>query len=57
MLSKVVKKKKEKLRGKYQARLLPNGNPDVKWKLTTAEAGNYKVILNTKDVTVTFQKQ
>jgi hypothetical protein len=40
-----------------KARLLPSGNPDVKWKLTSAEAGNYKITLNTKDVTVTFQKQ
>ena len=40
-----------------KARILPNGNPDVKWKLTSAEAGNYKVTVNTKDVTVTFQKQ
>ena len=27
-----------------KGRLLPNGNPDQKWKLTSAEAGNYKVI-------------
>ena len=40
-----------------KARLLPSGNPDVKWKLTGAEAGNYKITLNTRDVTVTFQKQ
>jgi SusE-like outer membrane protein len=40
-----------------KAQILPNGNPDVKWKLTSAEAGNYKVTVNTKDVTVTFQKQ
>ena len=34
-----------------------NGNPDYHWKITDTEAGNYKVILNTKDKTVTFQKQ
>ena len=32
-----------------KAKLLPSGNPDQKWKLTSAEAGNYKVILNTKE--------
>jgi hypothetical protein len=40
-----------------KARILPSGNPDVKWKLTSAEAGNYKVTVNTKDITVSFQKQ
>ena len=40
-----------------KARILPNGNPDVKWKLNTADACNYKVTLNTKALTVNFLKQ
>ncbi|GEO11092.1 SusF/SusE family outer membrane protein [Segetibacter aerophilus] len=40
-----------------KAQLSPGGNPDVKWKLTSAEAGTYKVTLNTKSLTVDFQKQ
>lgn len=40
-----------------KAQISPNGNPDVKWKLAATEAGNYKITLNTKDVTVLFQKQ
>jgi hypothetical protein len=39
-----------------KAQLSPSGNPDVKWKLTAAEAGTYKITLNVKDFTVTFQK-
>ncbi len=34
-----------------------SGNPDYHWVLTDADAGNYKITLNTKDLTVTFQKQ
>jgi hypothetical protein len=40
-----------------KAQLSPGGSPDIKWKLTSAEAGNYKIMLNTRDITVTFQKQ
>jgi len=34
-----------------------SGNPDYHWVLSDAEAGNYKITLNTKESTVTFQKQ
>lgn len=34
-----------------------SGNPDYHWVLTSSEAGNYKITLNTKDQTVTFKKQ
>ncbi len=40
-----------------KAQLSPSGSPDVKWKLTSAEAGNYKITLNTQNITVSFQKQ
>jgi hypothetical protein len=40
-----------------KAQLSASGNPDVKWKLTSAEAGNYKITVNTKALTVDFQKQ
>jgi hypothetical protein len=40
-----------------KAKLLANGSPDQKWKLASADAGNYKVTVNTKDMTVSFQKQ
>jgi hypothetical protein len=40
-----------------KGQLCANGNPDVKWKLTSAEAGTYKITLNTKALTVDFQKQ
>lgn len=34
-----------------------SGNPDYHWVITDAEAGNYKITLNTKESTVTFQKE
>jgi hypothetical protein len=34
-----------------------SGNPDYHWVLSDAEAGNYKITLNTKEATVVFQKQ
>ena len=34
-----------------------SGNPDYHWVLSDAEAGNYKITLNTKESTVTFQKE
>jgi hypothetical protein len=40
-----------------KAQLSPGGSPDVKWKLTGLEAGNYKITLNTQALTVTFLKQ
>lgn len=40
-----------------KAQISPGGSPDVKWKLSTAEAGTYKITLNTQDITVTFSKQ
>jgi Outer membrane protein SusF_SusE len=40
-----------------KALLALNGNPDYHWVLTDADAGNYKITLNTKDQTVTFQKE
>ena len=40
-----------------KAVLTLNGSPDQKWLLTDADAGNYKITLNTKDQTVTFQKE
>jgi len=39
-----------------KALLALNGNPDLHWKLSNTEAGNYKITLNTKDQTVIFQK-
>lgn len=38
-----------------KALLALSGNPDYHWILT--DAGNYKITLNTKDQTVTFQKE
>ncbi len=43
--------------GNNKAQISPSGNPDIKWKLATTEAGNYKITLNTMNVTVTFVKQ
>ena len=43
--------------GNSKAQISPGGNPDVKWKLAGTEAGTYKITLNTKDMTVIFQKQ
>jgi SusE-like outer membrane protein len=40
-----------------KALLALSGNPDYHWVLTGAEAGNYKITLNTKASTVVFQKQ
>jgi len=40
-----------------KALLALNGNPDYHWALADADAGNYKITLNTKDQTVTFQKE
>jgi hypothetical protein len=40
-----------------KAQVSPGGNPDVKWKLTSQEAGSYKITLNTRDLTVNFAKQ
>ncbi|TKK69815.1 SusF/SusE family outer membrane protein [Ilyomonas limi] len=40
-----------------KALLALNGNPDYHWVLADADAGNYKITLNTKDQTVTFQKE
>ena len=34
-----------------------SGNPDYHWVITDAEAGNYKITLNTKESTVNFQKE
>ena len=33
-----------------------NGNLDTKWKLYNSDAGNYKVTVNTYDMTVTFER-
>ncbi|MGN6343184.1 MAG: SusF/SusE family outer membrane protein [Ginsengibacter sp.] len=40
-----------------KALLALSGNPDYHWVITDAEAGNYKITLNTKESTVIFQKQ
>lgn len=40
-----------------KAVLTLNGSPDQKWLLSDADAGNYKITLNTKEQTVTFQKE
>ncbi|RNI33466.1 SusF/SusE family outer membrane protein [Hanamia caeni] len=40
-----------------KALLALSGNPDYHWVITDAEAGNYKITLNTKESTVVFQKQ
>lgn len=39
-----------------KVQLAPNARPDNHWKLTTADAGNYKITLDTQGLTVTFQK-
>lgn len=39
-----------------KGQLAPGGNPDVKWKLSAAEAGRYQITVNTKAVTVEFKK-
>ena len=39
-----------------KGQLSPSGNPDVKWKLTAADAGRYQITLNTKAATVEFKK-
>jgi hypothetical protein len=40
-----------------KAQLSASGNPDVKWKLASTDAGTYKITLNTQTLTVDFQKQ
>ena len=40
-----------------KALLALSGNPDYHWVITDAEAGNYKITLNTMESTVVFQKQ
>jgi len=40
-----------------KALLALSGNPDYHWVITDAEAGNYKITLNTKIPTVVFQKE
>ena len=40
-----------------KALLALNGNPDYHWSLADADTGTYKITLNTKDQTVTFQKE
>ena len=40
-----------------KALLALSGNPDYHWVISDAEAGNYKITLNTKESTVVFQKQ
>lgn len=40
-----------------KALLALSGNPDYHWVITDAQAGNYKITLNTKATTVDFQKQ
>ena len=39
-----------------KGRLSPSGNPDSKWKLSSADAGRYQITLNTKAATVEFKK-
>jgi hypothetical protein len=39
-----------------KGQISPSGNPDVKWKLTAADAGRYQITLNTKMATVEFKK-
>lgn len=34
-----------------------SGNPDYHWVISDAEAGNYKITLNTRESTVVFQKE
>lgn len=40
-----------------KALLALSGNPDYHWVISDAEAGNYKITLNTKESTVVFQKE
>ena len=40
-----------------KALLALSGNPDYHWKLSDADTGTYKIMVNTKDQTVTFQKE
>ena len=40
-----------------KALLALSGNPDYHWALKDAEAGKYKITLNTKESTVHFQKE
>jgi hypothetical protein len=40
-----------------KALLALSGNPDYHWVVKDAEAGNYKITLNTKQSTVIFQKE
>ncbi|RDC55447.1 SusF/SusE family outer membrane protein [Pedobacter chinensis] len=39
-----------------KAQIALGGNPDLKWKLSAAEAGNYKITVDMKAITVSFQK-
>ena len=40
-----------------KALLALSGNPDWHWVLSDSDAGKYKITLNTKEQTVTFQKE
>jgi len=40
-----------------KAQLALSGNPDWHWVLSDSDAGKYKITLNTKTPTVTFQKE
>lgn len=39
-----------------KAQLAPNARPDIHWKLTASEAGNYKITLDIRIPTVSFEK-
>ncbi|RNL56551.1 SusF/SusE family outer membrane protein [Pedobacter jejuensis] len=40
-----------------KAQIALSGNPDIKWKLSAAEAGTYQITVDMNAVTVTFKKQ
>jgi hypothetical protein len=40
-----------------EMKFVPGGNPDNKWKLTAAQAGNYKVTIDVLHETIRFEKQ
>lgn len=40
-----------------EMKFVPGGSPDYKWKLTAAQAGNYKVTIDVLRETIRFEKQ
>jgi starch-binding outer membrane protein SusE/F len=40
-----------------EVKFIAKGNPDNKWKITSAEAGNYKITVDVLHETISFEKQ